>query len=189
MLMRFEPFREFDRITEELLAQRRVRQVPVDAYRRANEFKIALDLPGADPGSMDLTVEKDVLTVGATRTRYQEEGDEIMVAERGHGQLRGPLFLGESLDREHTGDVRRRRFGTDTPTKPATASTDLPPVAVGLSRTCWTTKRKIRTDYASATSPPQRSNRPPTPVHFPPLEGPGRLGWTRNRLARPRHGP
>ena len=49
MLMRFEPFREFDRITEELLAQRRVRQVPVDAYRRGNEFKIALDLPGADP--------------------------------------------------------------------------------------------------------------------------------------------
>ena len=49
MLMRFEPFREFDRITEELLAQCRVRQVPVDAYLRGNECKIALDLPGADP--------------------------------------------------------------------------------------------------------------------------------------------
>ncbi len=101
MLMRFEPFHEFDRITEELLAQRRIRQLPVDAYRRDNEFKIALDLPGADPGSIELTVEKDVLTVRATRSSQQEEGDEILVAERGYGQFSRQLFLGESLDREH----------------------------------------------------------------------------------------
>jgi HSP20 family protein len=101
MLMRFEPFREFDRITEDTLAQRRVRQVPVDAYRRGDEFKIALDLPGVDPGSVDLTVEKDVLTVGATRSSYQEEGDEVLAAERGHGQFSRQLFLGECLDREH----------------------------------------------------------------------------------------
>ena len=74
MLMRFEPFREFDRITEEMLAERRVRQVPVDAYRRGNEFKVALDLPGADPGSIELTVERDVLTVRATRTPQLERG-------------------------------------------------------------------------------------------------------------------
>jgi HSP20 family protein len=101
MLMRFEPFRELDRITEELLAERRVRQVPVDAYRRGNEFKVALDLPGADPGSIELTVEKDVLTVRATRTPHQEEGDEVQVAERSHGQFSRQLFLGESLDRDH----------------------------------------------------------------------------------------
>jgi HSP20 family protein len=101
MLMRFEPFREFDRITEELLAERRVRQVPVDAYRRGNEFKVALDLPGADPGSIELTVERDVLTVRATRTSHEEEGDEVQMAERGHGQFGRQLFLGESLDREH----------------------------------------------------------------------------------------
>jgi HSP20 family protein len=101
MLMRFEPFREFDRITEELLAERRVRQVPVDAYRRGNEFKVALDVPGADPGSIELTIEKDVLTVRATRTPHQEEGDEVQVAERSHGQFSRQLFLGESLDRDH----------------------------------------------------------------------------------------
>ena len=101
MLMRFEPFREFDRITEELLAERRVRQVPVDAYRRGDEFKVALDLPGADPGTIELTVEKDVLTVRATRTPHQEEGDEVQVAERSHGQFSRQLFLGESLDRDH----------------------------------------------------------------------------------------
>jgi len=101
MLMRSEPFREFDRITEELLADRRVRQVPVDAYRRGNEFKVALDLPGADPGSIELTVERDVLTVRATRTWHQEETDEVLVTERGYGQFSRQLFLGESLDRDH----------------------------------------------------------------------------------------
>jgi HSP20 family protein len=100
MLMRFEPFREVDRITEEMLAGRRVRQVPVDAYRWGNEFKLSLDLPGADPGSIELTVEMDVLTVRATRTSHPEEADEVLLAERGHGHFSRQLFLGESLDRE-----------------------------------------------------------------------------------------
>ena len=59
MLMRFEPFREFDRITEELINERRARQIPVDAYRRGNDFKVAFDLPGVDARFIDLTVEKD----------------------------------------------------------------------------------------------------------------------------------
>jgi HSP20 family protein len=101
MLMRFEPFREFDRITEQLLSERRVRQVPVDAYRRGNEFKVDFDLPGADPGSIDLTVEKDVLTMRATRTWRRDEGDEVLVAERGQGDFSRQLFLGESLDRDN----------------------------------------------------------------------------------------
>jgi HSP20 family protein len=101
MLMRFEPFREFDRITEQLLAERRVRQLPVDAYRRGNEFKIDLDLPGADPGSIELTVENDVLTVQATRTALRDDADEILVGERGYGQFSRQMFLGESLDRDH----------------------------------------------------------------------------------------
>ena len=100
MLMRFEPFREFERVTEEMVAERRVRQVPVDAFRRGDEFKVVVDLPGADPGSIDVTVERDVLTVRAARMSLQSEGDEIVVAERGHGQFGRQLFLGESLDRE-----------------------------------------------------------------------------------------
>jgi HSP20 family protein len=101
MLMRFEPYRDFDRITEELLSERRVRQVPVDAYRRGNEFKVDLDLPGADPGSIDLTVEKDVLTVRATRTWLRTEDEQVQVAERVHGEFTRQLFLGESLDRDN----------------------------------------------------------------------------------------
>ena len=100
MLMRFEPFRESERITEELLSGLRARQIPVDAYRRGDEFKVQLDMPGVDPGSIELTVEKDVLTVRATRTRTQVEGDQNCVAERAHGEFGRQLFLGEGLDRD-----------------------------------------------------------------------------------------
>jgi HSP20 family protein len=101
MLLRYEPFREPDRMTEELVSERRARQIPVDAYRRGNEFKVLLDLPGADPGSIELTVENDVLTVRATRTSVRAEGDQIQVAERAWGEFQRQLLLGESLDREH----------------------------------------------------------------------------------------
>ena len=101
MLMRFEPFRPSERAAEDLLAENRLHQVPVDAYRRGDEFKVDLDLPGADPGSIDLTVQADLLTVRATRSSHELDGDDVLVAERGHGQFGRQLFLGESLDREH----------------------------------------------------------------------------------------
>lgn len=101
MLMRMETFPVYDRLTEELLSQRRVKQIPVDAYRQGNEFKVLLDLPGVDPSSIELTVEKDVLDVRATRNWVQAEGDQIQMTERPHGEFRRQLFLGESLDRDH----------------------------------------------------------------------------------------
>jgi len=84
-----------------MLSERRPRPVPVDAYRRGNELKAEFDLPGADPGSIELTVENDVLTVGAKRTAFREETDQVQMAERGYGQFGRQLFLGESLDRDH----------------------------------------------------------------------------------------
>jgi len=101
MLMRMETFPAYDRLTEELLSQRRAKQIPVDAYRQGNEFKVLLDLPGVDPSSIELTVEKDILDVRATRDWVQVEGDQIQMTERPHGEFRRQLFLGESLDREH----------------------------------------------------------------------------------------
>src|SRR2546428_12865046 len=101
MLMRFEPFREFERMAEEMRGERRVRQIPVDAYRRGNEFKVHLDVPGVEPDSIELTVEKDVLTVRASRSWLPAEGDQIQVTERAQGEFSRQLFLGESLDREH----------------------------------------------------------------------------------------
>jgi HSP20 family protein len=100
MLMRFEPFREFDRLTEELLSERRTRQIPVDAYRRGNEFKVQLDLPGVDSRFIELTVEQDLLTVRATRAWIRNEGDQVQIAERPQGEFSRQLLLGESLNRE-----------------------------------------------------------------------------------------
>jgi HSP20 family protein len=101
MLMRFEPFREFDRTAEAMLSERRSRQIPVDAYRHGNEFKVHLDLPGVDSRFTELTVEKDLLTVRATRVWVRGEGDQIQIAERAHGEFSRQLFLGEGLDRDH----------------------------------------------------------------------------------------
>jgi len=100
MLMRFEPFSEFDRITEQLKSERRAWQIPVDAYRRDDEFKVLLDLPGTDPGSIELTVDNDVLTVHGTRTWLRFDDDQIAIAERPKGEFSRQLFLGESLDRD-----------------------------------------------------------------------------------------
>jgi HSP20 family protein len=101
MLMRSEPLRELDRMTEEMFSQRRARQVPVDAYRRGNEYTIHFDLPGVDPRFIELTVEKDFLTVRATREWVRTEGDQIQIAERAQGNFSRQLFLGEGLDRDH----------------------------------------------------------------------------------------
>ena len=101
MLMRFEPFSEFNRMAEEMRSQRPVRQIPVDAYRRGNEFKIHLDLPGVDPDSIELTVENDVLSVWACRSWLPAEGDQVQITERAQGEVSRQLFLGQSLDGDH----------------------------------------------------------------------------------------
>jgi HSP20 family protein len=101
MLTRFEPFREIDWMSEEMLRERRMRQIPVDAYRRGDEFTAHLDLPGMDSRFIELTVEKDLLTIRATRAWVRAEGDQIQIAERAHGEFSRQLFLGEGLDRDH----------------------------------------------------------------------------------------
>ena len=101
MLIRSEPFREFDRITEAMLSERRSRQIPVDAYRRNNEFTVLFDLPGVDARFIELTVEKDLLSVRATRSWVRAEGDQVQIAERAQGDFSRQLFLGEGLDRDH----------------------------------------------------------------------------------------
>ena len=66
MLMRFDPFRELDRLTQAPWGTPRP-AVPMDAYRRNGDFVVHFDVPGVDPASIDLTVEKNVLTVTAER--------------------------------------------------------------------------------------------------------------------------
>ena len=99
MLMRFDPFRELDRLTQAPWGASRP-VMPMDAYRRNGDFVVHFDVPGVDPSSIDLTVEKNVLTVTAERHFQRQEGDEITVSERPQGRFNRQLFLGESLDAE-----------------------------------------------------------------------------------------
>jgi HSP20 family protein len=98
MLMRFDPFRELDRLTEQTWSGGRAPAMPMDAYRRGDHFVVHFDLPGVDPSSIDLTVEKNVLTVSAERHWEPEEGNQVVVAERPQGRFSRQLFLGEGLD-------------------------------------------------------------------------------------------
>ncbi len=104
MLMRFDPFRELDRLSQELLGNGPRRSgggMPMDAYRSGETFYVHFDLPGVDPSSIDLTVEKNVLTVRAERQiDWGGEGVEVLVAERPQGTYSRQLFLGDTLDAE-----------------------------------------------------------------------------------------
>ncbi len=99
MLMRTDPFRDLDRLTQQVFGTAtRPAAMPIDAYRRGEEFVVELDLPGVQPDSIDLTVEKNVLTVHAERRRDETEGVELLVGERPHGTFSRQLFLGDTLD-------------------------------------------------------------------------------------------
>jgi HSP20 family protein len=100
MLMRFDPFRDLDRVTQALLPQGAARPtpMPMDAYREGDQFIVEFDLPGVDPGSIDLTVEKNALTVRAQRSWEPKENQEVLIAERPQGTFTRQLFLGEGLD-------------------------------------------------------------------------------------------
>lgn len=101
MLLRFDPFRELDRIADELdrsVARTGATPLPMDAYRRGSHVIAHLDVPGVRPDDVDITVERNVLTVRATRRLEAAEDDERIVGERRHGELVRQLMLGESLD-------------------------------------------------------------------------------------------
>jgi HSP20 family protein len=101
MLMRFDPFRDLDRLTQQLWGtgqSSRTAGMPMDAYREGDHVVVDFDLPGVDPGSVDLTVDRNVLTVKAERRWSRAEGTEVVVAERPQGTFTRQLFLGETLD-------------------------------------------------------------------------------------------
>ena len=100
MLMRFDPFREIDRMAEQVdqVVRRGSSVMPMDAVRRGDRVLVNFDLPGVDPDSIDLTVERDVLAVAATRRVERSEGDEVLASERPQGTFTRRVLLGESLD-------------------------------------------------------------------------------------------
>src|ERR671917_2928216 len=100
MLMRTDPFRELDRLTQQMFGNgpgtwTRPTAMPMDAYRAGDQFVVAFDLPGVSPDAIELDVERNVLTVKAER-RAAAAGDnvEMEVAERPLGVFSRQLFLG-----------------------------------------------------------------------------------------------
>jgi HSP20 family protein len=100
MLVKFDPFRELDRLADQAWGPRRVTRsaVPVDVHRVGNEFVALLDLPGVSPDTIELTLDKHDLTVTAERREPSYEGSETLVRERPTGRFVRRLHLGEGLD-------------------------------------------------------------------------------------------
>jgi HSP20 family protein len=102
MLMMSDPFRQFDRLTQQVLGTAaRPAAMAMDAWREDNQFVVAVDLPGVDPGSIDVNVEQNVLTIRAERKETLGEGVELIAAERPRGVFSRQLLLGETLDTEN----------------------------------------------------------------------------------------
>ena len=100
-LLRFEPvFRDLDRLTDAALGTGRgaPQLLRMDVYRRGQTFHVDLDLPGADPDSLDLTAERGSLTVRAARRAPFAEDDQVLVSERPSGEFTRQLVLSDTLD-------------------------------------------------------------------------------------------
>jgi HSP20 family protein len=99
MLVRSDSFREFDRMFAQLLGAPGAASGPasmaVDAWREGDAFFLALDLPGVDPESIDLDIDRNVLSVRAER-RFAHEN--LVLAERRHGGFSRQFILGDMLD-------------------------------------------------------------------------------------------
>jgi HSP20 family protein len=103
MLMRTDPFRDLDRLAQQMFGNGtgttvRPGSMPMDAYRDGNTFIVKFDLPGTDPGTIDLDVERNVLTVKAERKPSHPDDVDVVVAERPRGIFTRQLFLGDTLD-------------------------------------------------------------------------------------------
>jgi HSP20 family protein len=106
MLMRFDPFAEFDRLTQQLWNRGWAGTaagpfMPIDAYRSGDHYVVHFDLPGVDPESVDLTVENNMLTVSAQRSWQPAEGSQVLFAERPQGSFTRRIQIGDGLDVDH----------------------------------------------------------------------------------------
>lgn len=98
-LMRFDPFRELDRLTDQVgPGGRPLRTMPMEAFRRGESFVVSLDVPGVVSDDIDVTVERNVVTINARRQPIRQDGDEVIVDERPHGEFSRQLFLGDNVD-------------------------------------------------------------------------------------------
>jgi HSP20 family protein len=96
VLTTFDPFfRDFDRLTRRTQGPR---FMPADAFRRGDTFMVNFDLPGVDPATVEVTVDKNVLSVEAERRWSPEEGDRVVMNERPQGRYERKLYLSDTLN-------------------------------------------------------------------------------------------
>ena len=102
-VLRFDPFRELDRLTEQMLgapagSARAPRFMPMDLYRSGDHYVLHADLPGVDPGSVDVSVDNGTLTIRAERSARTEQSVEWIASERFTGTYMRQLSLGDGID-------------------------------------------------------------------------------------------
>lgn len=100
MLMRFDPFAEFDRWARQMAPERRTTFLPVDAYRTEDKFWLHIDIPGVDQDAIDLQVEDHTLTVRVERSWTTDSDAAMLMNERPQGTFTRQFYLGEGLDTE-----------------------------------------------------------------------------------------
>lgn len=124
MLLQHDPFRDFDRLTQQVFGTvARPSGMPLDAWREGDDFVVELDLPGIDTEKLDIDVERNVLTIRAERLSNVPDAANMVASERSWGVFSRQLILGDALDTEkvdadYTAGVLRLRIPIAEQAKP-----------------------------------------------------------------------
>jgi HSP20 family protein len=101
MALNFDPFRELDRVTGALMDVRGPRVMPMDLFREGDHYVLNADMPGIDPGSVDIDVDGQLLTIRGERTMANHENVKWITRERLAGSFLRQLNLGQGIDLDH----------------------------------------------------------------------------------------
>jgi HSP20 family protein len=100
MLMRTDPLRQFDRFPG-LFEPTGTLSAAMDAYRLGDVITVEFDLPGVDPQTIDLQIERGELRLNAQRRSSTPDGAQYLVRERADTNVTRRLMLGDALDVEN----------------------------------------------------------------------------------------
>ncbi|NEN05706.1 Hsp20/alpha crystallin family protein [Diaminobutyricibacter tongyongensis] len=151
-LMGFDTFRDADRAVEQALgANRLTRAVPLEAYRRGDQYFVIADVPGADPADVDVSVERNVVTITVQRRPTFRPDDTVLIDERPRGEFVRQLYLGDGLDNSKlTAD-----FGNGVLTLSVPVDESSKPRRVDISSTPRSNNERITNDETPSGGQPE----------------------------------